>query len=286
MITMVYDFFYMLVAAIALVIILIVWLVRRHTRKKSQESADLARLRQQAAAYAARTAPAPAPALTPSGSAVSAHGTILRFDNDPPPRLSVIPASLDGKQRVYVYPDVDLVKTTRTMAARAKVAQPVSFRTEGDAMQVMQGENHLGDMRPTRLVDMIREWDERGDPVFADLASYAPTGEKGVIRLAFYRDELNRMRKARGKIIARLNAVADPLYVTDDFVGSACTVEYDEDRKRYDVLVDDDRVGSLPPSAVEKIRAADREPEDMQIRIESQEYDADQERDAVWVIIT
>lgn len=86
MITMVYDFFYMLGAALALVIILIVWLVRRHARKARQESADLARLRQQAAAYAARTAPAPV--LTPSGSAVSAHGTILRFDDSPAVRIA------------------------------------------------------------------------------------------------------------------------------------------------------------------------------------------------------
>ena len=248
----------------------------RNQKQASAGSYELARYR---AEHGIQRGPAP---LDTSAIAKNGQdtGTVYRFDE--PKKGPEIPQTYDGKTIAYQYMDVELENTTRAAVVYAKTGQPVELEVDGEIAHVSMGGHRIGDMKPTRLVDMIKDWRRREDPVLGHLVSYAWNGTSGMISLTFYRDERKRIRDARGSFEARLNAVPDDVY--DFAVGHVCEAEYDEDRKRYDVTLDTIRIGSLPASAIEKIRALDKEPEDADILVDSVDYDGD--KTVVRVIIS
>lgn len=239
----------------------------RSSNNRKQSSAGAYELARYRAEHGIQRGPAPldTAAIAQNGQAT---GTVYRFDE--PKKAAAAPASIDGKVIVYQYDDVELDGTTRAAAAWAKVGEPVVLETDGEIAHVSMGGHRIGDMKPTRLVGMIKDWRRHEDPVLGHLVSYAWTGTKGVISLTFYRDEKARIRKVKGSFDTHLTAVAED--AAETMVGQVCEVEYNEDRKRYDVTLGGCRIGSLPASAVEKIRALDKEPEDAMIAVDSIEH--------------
>lgn len=248
------------VAVIVLAVFVIV-LAKKKRRQPVAASAD--DLRAQAAAYRARQA---------VSAPVSPNGTILRIDEPVRPQTPFPPVLGDACVPVYTYDDVLLSGFTRTAAGFARLHEPVELRVDGETVQVIQNSRCIGTLPQNALSRMVREWQAAGDPIFADLAAFNWNGGRAVVRLGFYRDELPRMRKRPNAFSCRLTAL--PEEVPDELPGQPCTVAYDEARSRYDVLYREERIGSLPPSAIEKIHATDREPEDVDIRVERFEPEA------------
>lgn len=193
------------------------------------------------------------------------------------------PSILDGKAKVYEYQDVELEKTTRAAVPYAKTGDPVTFQMDGDVMKVVQEGHVIGQMKPTRLVSMIQTWAAAGDPVLANLASYLWTGAKGTISLAFYRDELSRLRQRDDAIMARIGK-PEP-WLNESVIGSRLDVFLDEDTGRYELILDHMVVGLLPMPVVDQIHANSLEPEDAAYYLDHAKVDEDIGRVDWYVII-
>lgn len=242
------------------------YIIRKHREKAAAQNEATARLRAEYGLDGSQAA----------GSVGGSSGTIMRFDDDKP-KLDPAPLRVGDAVRVYQYADVELVNTSRAFVQYAKVGEPVTFEKNGETMQTFCGGKLIGDLKPTRLTEMIQDWKSRGDPIVSRVVSYTWTGSAGMIDLNFYRDELSRIRNRRGAFVSRLNAI-DEAMADETFVGYPCTVNFDDERGRYDVLYDGIRIGSLSKSAIDKIREDDQEPEDVTVYIDHVEETDDKPR--------
>lgn len=194
-----------------------------------------------------------------------------------------LPISVDGEARVRYFEGLELEKTSRLAAAYAKVSESVEFRLCGQGVQVIQNDREIGMITRSEVVRLFMEWDKTGDPILATLVSYSFTGTAARINLAFYRNELERLRKKKGAIISRISY--PETWIDEDYIGRSMHVWLDDETGRYVLMIDDLEAGMLPQFAVDQIRANSYEPDELCYFLDHREYDKDVERVNWYVLI-
>lgn len=191
--------------------------------------------------------------------------------------------AIGTRNLVYQYDDVELDKTRHAAGAYVTVGQPVTFREDGDVMLVEQAGTVIGQMKPTRLVDMIRDWEAQNEPYRAELSSFPFRGGAAKISIGFYRDRMAALRQRPDAILARIGKPSDVLL--RDMIGMPLGLYLDEETGRYTLTVNGLDAGLLPLPTVDQIHAISREPEDMAYLVDHVEHDDEIGRTDWYVLI-
>lgn len=187
---------------------------------------------------------------------------------EPPKMKTRLPDQTAGQVRRRAWLDVAF-QIVRAEIPHTKVGEPVELIPDGDSFEVVQDGRTLGRIRDTETgaLEDLRACVERGEMFLAALASVPFQGSVGKIEIAIYADPLEKYREKKNAFSAHLSAVSGA--VPDILTGEECDVSWDDSRHRYDLCVWDFRVGSLPASVLDRLRAGDREPEDARFFVES-----------------
>jgi hypothetical protein len=211
--------------------------------------------------------------------------SIIHIEPDLPktPIIS-IPATYEGKQIAYSYPDVKL-KPAGVPSDKIDVNEQLTLIEDGDLVRVNQGSTFIGTLPENRLSGMVHDWNKKGEPYLAYIASYDSSGSKIEIRLVFYENVLEKYL-SRNKSAKLVKLTGNPDEFASPVVGGKCEVEYDYEEEKYFVSHDASMIGWLPASASKYAEQHDISPEDLDIIIADIEYDIDKDRDIISVYIS
>lgn len=265
--------FYVVLAILAVVALIVFRIVRHHSSKyvssvDRAQMEDAQRERRMAAEAERHRAEA-------SAAAVAARPSVPEV---------VIPASYKGFDLVYHYDDVKI----NSVGLASSYIHPdlgISLADNGDTIDVLNGKAKIGTLPANRLSGMVRDWNDRGDPYLAFLASYNADGSNVVIALAFYENSLEKyLSKHPDAKLVKL--VGKPEEFASPSVGMRCSVDYDIEKDKYFVMTDGDVLGCLPASGVKYASDHDIEPDDLSVIVCSVDYDMDKNRDIISVYIS
>lgn len=227
-----------IVAVLAALILLIV-ISRRSKKKRAAQYAQAVRQqeeeRQRKQAQPAASSPRPAaPVQSPA-----------------PSKAPTPPEEIDGKQQVYHYSDVRFSPFNASAAYRL-TGKKVTFSRKDDKIGVYVEGTLLGVMENGRLRDMVSDWLENDDPIFAVLSHVDASGA-AFFDLAFYRSEMERLlyRHQDAKMYKLTGNKSDDYQASLSLcsVGEECSVEYDYDKEKYSVSTSYADLGFLPAAA-------------------------------------
>lgn len=195
----------------------------------------------------------------------------------------VIPASYKGYDLAYHYDDVRI----NSVGLASSYIHPdlgISLAVNGDTIDVLNGKAKIGTLPANRLSGMVRDWNDRGDPYLAFLASYNADGSNVVIALAFYENSLEKYlsRHPDAKLV---KLAGKPEEFASPSVGMRCSVDYDYEKEKYFVMSDGIIFGCLPASGVKYASDHDIDPDDLSVIVGSVDYDMDKGRDIISVYI-
>ena len=203
----------------------------------------------QAAAAAAAPAPASVPAAVPAASPAQ--------ERPKDPALAGLPEQLGQAIPIALYSDV-VYKVQP--GHPADLHREAELRLDDGRVIMLQHGHQVGTLEDDAAANEVADWLRAGDPVFALVDNVPFRGSAGRLRLGLYRDELSRLRKHKGAFSARLGA--PEAWITAQDVGARLSVVFDEDRQRYRLAAGIREAGFLPDSAIKRLRAHDKEPED------------------------
>ena len=139
-------------------------------------------------------------------------------------------------------PDFDSIKFDR----RIELIQEPDNEYDSGAIKVMQNGNFIGYMYRGTLQNMINDWIKLGLPVDAEMSQYSKSNKTAHINLKFpYKYQPNIFKfKLVGNRSAEMQENIELCYE-----GYPVDIEYDYDRCKYAVLMNDFEIGYLPKSA-------------------------------------
>lgn len=163
-----------------------------------------------------------------------------------------IPDTIDGCQIAYRYEDVSFT-ATGDIYKIDDIGKRLDLVPTGSACEVRLDQNQIGVLTKVTLCNMVRDFQNRGEPVYAAFSNFSADERLGYMHLLFYRNQLDYYRSRQPdalayKLSTRGNAeMAD--YLPYCSVGDVLTLEYDGEKERYFVADPPFTYGYLPASA-------------------------------------
>ena len=196
-----------------------------------------------------------------------------------------IPDIYENKQRAYFYDDVQLINTTSVPLEYIELSERLSLVDVETDIEVYQGKMLIGYMPRNRLSGMVRDWNTNDDPYLAYISNYSNDGKDIQIALAFYIDKIARFL-SKNKDAKLIKLSGRPEEDAFPVIGSECGIDYDYEKDKYFVYLDGFIIGILPSSAVKYATDHEIEPDELEVIIESVEYDINRDRDVISVYIS
>lgn len=171
---------------------------------------------------------------------------VRAYINNSSNRRVTTPKFHGGGVRVCHYPRIPVVKVNRAVVEEMALDQSFSLDLEisGDEVVCKHGGVIVAQMEEKR--DMCRDWLNRGDPIYCELANLR-AGEERII-LSFYRDEETRL-EGRPAILAKLTSCRSEecqcnIDCADD--GEALWIDPDSAGRLYVMAHPFEELGTLP----------------------------------------
>lgn len=255
-----------IIATVAVLIVIFAVIGGKHSAEKvRQEEArqrEARRIAAEEAEKAARPAPAPAPAPAAPKEPVPVERVSINF-----------PEMGDRKPLAYSYPDVEIQPigyALRTVPIGSKVALHVSDA----AVTVHYNDHKIGTLPESKIADMVRDWQRRGDPYGANLVMKDVNKPDAQIAIGFYRDTPSKWKKRHTNAMrVKLGGHAEEGCIAGE--DDICEVEYDFEKERYSVRYCGYHLGWLPKKALDYAEHQGAQPEDLTLLIEDVETDDD-----------
>ena len=160
-----------------------------------------------------------------------------------------IPRKIGDCQQVYRYDRL----TIAPVADAVKIALEMqrSGDWELDAVKVPSGVELQYHGAPfaalTQKEDMVSDWLDRGDPLFACLGNVGDSGNSACI--AFYRDEMKRLASHENIVVKLIRCTNEEAQLNLTLAEEGDKLELEEDYEHEDsvvVLLDGSEIGALP----------------------------------------
>lgn len=229
-----------IIVAVLAIIILLIIVSRRSKKKKAAQYAQV--VRQQEEERKQTQQPTSPPESAPVKSSA-------------PKKAQTAPEEIEGKQLAYRYTDVRF-SLFDPSAKSGLIGKELTFSEGNNKIGIFSDGTLLGAMAEGKLCDMVSDWLENGDPIFALLTRTDSSGN-AFFDLFFYRSEMERLllrhQDAKAYKLTGNKSAEYQDGLSFCSVGEECSVDYDYEKEKYAVSTSYADLGFLPASAARLI---------------------------------
>ena len=108
------------------------------------------------------------------------------------PKTINVPSTIDGAKCAYQYKKVS-IKLIDGIDLTNILGQKIRFQKIGDEMNLIVNDQHIGTMGKGRLVEMVEDWLDRDDPIYAVITVVDDDDYTAAFDLFFYRNEFDHL---------------------------------------------------------------------------------------------